>query len=158
MFFQTEWEDFVTGKKDLKQHIEENSELWRWDKAPEELLKYWFDSQNAKNEPLLEIIQEARLKGVRCYIATQQEKYRTGYIRREMFDSEVDGVFSTAEIGFKKDNPIFFQAILDSLGASPENVLFFDDSQTKLGAAKTLGIQTYLYSDVDQAKAIIDRL
>lgn len=154
-FFTTEWSDFVTGKKDLKQHIEDNNELWKWDGSPDELLKYWFESVNIKNESLLTVVKNLRREGIKCYIATEQERYRTDYIRRVMFKDEFDGIFSTAEIGYKKNNPRFFENLVNTLGISAESIVYFDDSQSKLDAAKIVGLDSYLYTNVDDVERVV---
>lgn len=155
-FFETEWADFVTGKKDLKQHIENNPQFWKWDKSAEELLDFWFTSEDVKNDDLLKLIEDARRNGFKCYIATEQEQYRTDYIRNVMFKNNFDGVFSTAEIGFKKKDPRFFESLLNSLDVHPADSIYFDDSQSKLDAAKATGIQAYLYEHPDQVAKILD--
>lgn len=55
-FFRNDWKEIVTGKKDLKQSILENKELWRWNGSPEELLAYWFRTEDVRNEELLELV------------------------------------------------------------------------------------------------------
>ena len=42
-FFRNEWRDFVTGKRDLKEAITNNPELWQWDGGADSLLDYWFN-------------------------------------------------------------------------------------------------------------------
>jgi len=155
-FFQTEWSDFVTGKKDLKQHIEDNPQFWKWDRSPDELLDFWFKSEDVKNDALIEIIQGMRKNGIKCYIATEQERYRTDYIRNVMFKNDFDGVFSTAEIGFKKKDPRFFENVLESLGVDPADLIYFDDSRSKVDAAKATGIQAYLYERPGQVAKTIE--
>ena len=69
-FFRNDWQEIVTGKKDLKESIAENQELWQWDKSPEELLKFWFETEDVRNEELLELVSKLRAKGIFCYLAT----------------------------------------------------------------------------------------
>lgn len=154
-FFTTEWNDFVTGKRDLKEHIRDHPELWKWDKSPDELLQYWFKSEDVRNEALIELVRSIRNSGTKCYIATEQEKYRTEYIKNVMFKDDFDGFFSTAEIGHKKNDPKFFESIIKSLGVRPQDLLFFDDSQSKVDAAKAVGIDAHLYTGVEQVKHVL---
>ena len=37
-FFKTEWADFVTGRRDIKDHIRTNPQLWQWKGTPDELM------------------------------------------------------------------------------------------------------------------------
>jgi putative hydrolase of the HAD superfamily len=151
-FFQDEWVDFVIGKKDLKRHIRENPDFWRWDKSPEELLQFWFESENIKNDLLLKLIYKLRNDGVKCYVATEQEQYRTDYIKNVMFAGEFDGTFSTAEIGYRKNDPRFYEVIVSTLAVPKEDIIFFDDSESKISVAKDVGIDAYLYKSVRQVE------
>ncbi len=160
LFFKTEWEDFVVGKRDLKEHISKNPNLWQWSGTPDELLKYWFDSENIKNNEMVEIVKTLRAKGNPCYLATEQEKYRGNYMRDVMFKDLFDGYFITAEIGHRKSQPEFFTYILNELAskhavASPADVIFFDDSQSKVDSAKQAGITAHLFTGVGDFKKVL---
>lgn len=154
-FFENEWVGFVTGKSDLKEHITNNPDLWKWDGTPDELLNFWFTAEDVKNDQLLETVRVARKSGIKCYIATEQEKYRTNYIKEVMFKNEFDGVFSTAEIGYKKNNRKFYEAIIKMLNVPPADILFFDDSQSKIDVALEAGLDARLYEGVEQVQSIV---
>ncbi len=153
-FFETVWEDFVTGKRDLKEHIAAHPDFWKWQHSPEALLDFWFKAENIRNEALLEVIRKIRSKGMRCYIATEQEKYRTAYIRDVMFKNEFDGIFSTAEIGYKKNAPEFYQAVIAHLDVQPEDIIFFDDSQSKIDVALKAGLDARLYTGIEEVQSV----
>jgi putative hydrolase of the HAD superfamily len=159
-FFKTDWADFVTGKKDLKEHISNNPEFWQWNSDADELLKYWFEIENIQNIELIDLIKDYRSRGIKCYLATEQEKYRGEYMKNIMFPELFDGYFITAELGVKKDNPEFFIKIIDHLKLSeariePSDVFFFDDSQSKVDAANAVGINGILYKNLESVKEVI---
>lgn len=159
-FFATEWRDFVTGKKDLKQHILEHPDIWQWDGTPDQLFDYWFKSEDNRNDQLLQVIRRLRARGIACYIATEQEKYRTAYMYNVMFTGEFDGYFSTCDIGFKKSDPRYFTAVLTLLQKHHPNldvadVVYFDDDMDKLDAAKQAGIDGELYLSPEQVEAVL---
>lgn len=155
-FFQTEWADFVTGKRDLKEYISQNPELWHWGGTADELLELWFRTEDVRNDALLETIRQLRSRGVRCYVATEQEKYRTQYVREVMFPDEFDGVFSTAEIGYRKTDEKFFLEVLNTLVLDAEDVIFFDDSMSKVAAADKVGLDARLFTSEDQVRQLLD--
>lgn len=154
-FFSSEWIDFVIGKRDLKQHISDNPSFWHWDGTPDELLTLWFEMEDVRNEELLRVIKKLRATGRSCYIVTEQEKYRTEYIRSKMFAGMFDGVFSTAEIGYRKTDKQFYEYVLDEIGTAPSEVLFFDDSESKVRVAASLGIDARLYREVGQVRKLL---
>lgn len=159
-FFTTEWRDFVTGKKDLKDHISTHPEVWQWSGTPQELLDYWFKSEDNRNEELLAVIRRLRAKGIQCYIVTEQEKYRTDYVINVMFKDEFDGYFSTCEIGYKKSDSRYFKAVLMGLRQEitdlrPDDIIYIDDSEDKLLAAREVGIDGELYTGPEQVSHLL---
>ncbi len=158
-FFRNDWKEIVTGKKDLKQSILENKELWRWNGSPEELLAYWFRTEDVRNEELLELVSKLRVKGIFCYIATDQEKYRGKYMQDVMFKDLFDGYFISADLGVTKTNPKFFETIVEQLQQKypellPQAITFFDDSQSKVDTACSVGINGQLYEGIQQVEAL----
>jgi len=159
-FFRNDWKPIVTGKQDLKEAIKANPELWQWDGSTEDLLKYWFETEDVQNQELVEVIQKLKEAGVHCYLATEQERYRGEYMKNVMFKDLFDGYFVTAELGVSKTVPQFFELILDKLrqefpDLQPHEVIFFDDSQSKVDTACSAGIDGRLYTDVEQVRRLL---
>jgi putative hydrolase of the HAD superfamily len=114
-FFRNEWKPIVIGKKDLKLSIKENPSLWQWQGDIDDLLDYWFKTEDVRNEELIEVISELKDMGISCYLATEQERYRGEYMKNIMFKDLFDGYFVTAELGVSKTEPQFFELIIDKL-------------------------------------------
>ena len=55
-----------------------------------------------------------------------------------------DRVFASHEIGHRKPSPQAFHHVLREIGASPPEVLFFDDLPANVDAARALGLQAVL--------------
>lgn len=159
-FFRNDWKPFVIGKADLKESITANPELWQWNGNVDDLLKFWFETEDVRNDELIELIGEIKARGIACYLATEQEKYRGDYMREVMFKGIFDGYFITAELGVSKTEPGFFRAIVENLKRkNPEieasSILFFDDSQSKVDTARSVGIDGRLYTSVEQVRSIV---
>ena len=154
-FFKNQWHSIVTGKKDLIKSIESKPELWRWNGSTEDLLKYWFKAEDKQNKELLKTISIIKEKGTPCYVATDQEKYRTNYIKNVMFKDLFNGYFSSCEIGFTKNDLRFYEFIINELKIKdpnllPEEIMFFDVSQYKVDTARKVGINARLYKSNEQ--------
>ncbi len=161
VFFKNEWQPIVTGKSDLKEHIAAHPELWQWDGSTDELLDYWFKTEDVRNEELLKLIGELGSKGIPCYLATDQEKYRADYMKNEMFKGLFSGYFVSAELGTTKTDPRFFELVLQGLREQhpelqPSEVIFFDDSHSKVDTAKSVGIDARLFETNDQVRDLLD--
>ena len=159
-FFRNDWKPIVTGKKDLKEAILSNPELWQWDGDVDDLLKYWFETEDVQNGELVELIRKIKSQGIPCYLATEQEIYRGEYMKNVMFKDLFDGYFVTAELGVSKTEPQFFEMIIDELklqypDIQPKEIIFFDDSQSKVDTACSTGINGQLYTSVDQVANLL---
>ena len=160
-FFRNDWKPIVTGKKDLKESMAENPKLWQWDGNVDDLLKYWLETEDIRNDELIELIRAMKGQGVPCYLATEQEIYRGKYMKDIMFKDLFDGYFVTAELGVSKTEPKFFKMIIKELklqhpDIQPKEIIFFDDSQSKVDVACSTGIDGRLYTNVDQVKDLIN--
>lgn len=159
-FFRNDWKPIVTGKADLKEAIAANPGLWQWHGDVDDLLKYWFETEDVRNEELIKLIHELKSQGIRCYLATEQEKYRGNYMRDVMFKGLFDGYYITAELGVSKTEPEFFRAIIDDLKRQypeiePEDITFFDDSQSKVDTACSVGVDGRLYTNIEQVRSTL---
>jgi HAD superfamily hydrolase (TIGR01509 family) len=67
------------------------------------------------------------------------------------FKRVFNGLFSSADLGCKKPEPQFFDRLLKRIDPKREiprrEILFWDDSEANVAAAKELGIQAYRYVD-----------
>lgn len=152
-FFKGPFKECLIGKADLKEAIAPYLPQWGWDKSVEEFLIYWFGSEHHINEPLMTCIRSLREKGIKCYVATNQEKYRVLYIQDYMkLKPEFDGFFASNEIGVCKPDEAFYHHILNRLRIKPEEILFWDDTQGNVDAAKRLGMNAEFYSGFEDFK------
>lgn len=77
-----------------------------------------------------------------------------------MFKGLFDGYFISASLGVTKTDPKFFEMIINKLkhaypGIQPQDIIFFDDSQSKIDIARTLGINGQLYGTPKQVQSIL---
>lgn len=159
-FFKNEWQPIVTGAVDLKESIAANPGLWQWGGSVDELLEHWFKAEDVRNEELLKTIRDINSSGIPCYVATDQEKYRAQYMKNVMFKGAFSGYFVSAELGVTKTNPKFFELVLENLGTvytgiKPNEVVFFDDSPTKVNTAKAVGLDARLFKSNSQVSNLI---
>ena len=81
-FFEGPFQDCLIGKKDLRETVAPYLNEWGWGKGVDALLDYWFKLESDSDKDLINYIQKLRQKGVLCFLATNNEKYRFQY----MFD------------------------------------------------------------------------
>jgi putative hydrolase of the HAD superfamily len=125
----------------------------------EDLLEYWFTSEGTINKEVLKIIGDLRSKGIKCYIATRQEKYRMQYLLDTVgLKNYFDGVFCTCDIGYDKWQLEFFEYVFKKLKLKPQEIMFFDDTQKNIDIISKEGVHAYFYENIDTLKKHTDQL
>jgi len=152
LFFKNEFQLCLTGKADLKEVIKPYLSKWNWEKSVDDLLDYWFKSENYIDSRVIDLIEKCHSKNIKCYIHSNQEKYRTDYMKETMgLNKVVDGMFSSAYLGVKKPEQEFWQKIFDEIQpALKEEVLVLDDDEENIISAKKFGFNAESYKDFDK--------
>jgi len=110
---------------------------------------------------VIDLIANVRASGVPCHLATNQEAYRARHMRQVLDYANVfDRLFFSCEIGCSKPNAAYFRAIVESLNLAPDTILFIDDVEANVAAAKSVGIRAELFApeSVDDAATEICRV
>ena len=156
-FFEGPFLDCLVGRADLKRELAPYLVAWGWPGSVGDFMAAWFGYENVVNEPLVARIRQLRGRGVPCFVATNQERYRTDYLRAEMgFARECDAVFSSADIGCSKRDPAFFERVLllsrevtGHTELAPADALFWDDSAANVAVARSAGLRAEVYTTLD---------
>jgi len=159
-FFKGDFQKCVVGQSDLMDEIEPWLTKWKWDGTAEEFLQYWFTAEHSVDEQVVEIIKELKENGIKCYLATNQEKYRAQYLEKQMgFGTLFDDMFLSSNIGHKKPERAYYEFILNEMknkhNIEPQEIMFFDDAQENVDVAKELGIDSYFYKDFEEFQGVI---
>lgn len=159
-FFRGPFGKTGLGQADLKELLVEYADLWQHE-DPEAIMKQWFESEDIRNEQVIELIPRFRAKGIKCYLATNQEKYRGQYMKEVMFHGLFDGYFVSCDLGVIKPDPEYFEKVLAAIGQDvpgiqPQDVVFIDDSRANVAGAASLGIDARFYEGVEQVKALLN--
>lgn len=160
-FFQTDFRQAMAGQADLKELLERNRELWQWPGNIDGLIARWFGAENYPNTALVELVRKFQRRGVACYLATNQEKYRADYIKNQMFPSVFDGFFISCELGCLKPSRTYLDSVLSYFakhGIKAQEIIYFDDNPKNVTAARGLGLQGIVYRSNNQVEKLINQL
>ena len=147
-FFKNEFQDCLDGKKDLKDQLLKIKSEWKFSGSVDDLLAFWFEGEININKDVLKIIETIRKGGYIVVSGTNQEKYRTDYLKAKLnLDQIFNKTYSSAEIGFKKPDESFYRYIINDLKADFRDVVYWDDDEDNIIESKKLGIKSYLFSD-----------
>lgn len=154
-FYRNELKQCQIGAADMKEELAKYLPMWNWDKSIDEFLQYWFTTDVIPDEEVLPLVRGMREKGIPCYFATDQEKYRASYIWDTIdMKSRLDGSFFSYEVGATKSSPEYFQRILKTLNLQPEEVMYWDDDQKNVDVAKTFGIDAHFWTNFKDFKTM----
>ena len=91
---------------------------------------------------VLQIIAELRARGIYCALATNQNACRARYMSEHLgYATTFDHAFYSCAIGFTKPDPRFFRTVLERLRLPPYHVLFIDDREENVAAARACGME-----------------
>jgi putative hydrolase of the HAD superfamily len=147
-FFENEFQLCLVGKADLKEELQKYLSSWNWQGSVDDLLEYWFGHEGDIDPQIMESVRNLRGDGVKCFINTQNDKHLVKYVLENIgLKDFFDGVFCTNEIGYKKPQQEYWQAIYNRLGnPDKETVLCWDDEEKHITAAKEFGFSAELYT------------
>ena len=92
------------------------------------------------------IVRRLRKAGILCCLASNQMTYRARYMSENLGYADIfDKEFYSCHIGRKKPDPAYFTAILEELALPPDEVLFIDDVEANVSAARQLGIAASVF-------------
>jgi putative hydrolase of the HAD superfamily len=147
-FFRGVFLECLTGQRDLKTAVEPFLTSWDWNSGVASFLECWLREDDAPDHAMLAEVAALRKSGTRCYLATNQERYRAAYMREQMrFGEQFDGIFASCYLGVMKPDPAFFTHVATRLGVPPEQILFWDDAPANVEQARACGWCAELFSD-----------
>lgn len=151
-FFQGIFQKCLIDEADLKEELIKYFGEWGWEHGMDTFLDLWFsekhDMVDSRFSPVLDSL---RAKGILCYVATNNEKYRTEYLKNTKgIHKGMTDVFCSAHAKSKKPEPEFYAFIMSKLqDILVSEVLFWDDDPVNVEGAKKFGWQAEIYSDFD---------
>lgn len=139
-FFEGPFVQCLLGEADLRDELPRYLEAWQWTDTLDEFLAFWFTADSELHEPCMNFIDRLRATGRRCYLISSQEKYRAAYLTSEMgLRCRIDGSFFSCHVGLRKPDPRYFRLVQSEIGVAPQQILFLDDHEANVLAARELG-------------------
>jgi putative hydrolase of the HAD superfamily len=140
MFFAPHWADIVIGKKQLFEVLEACAPALSPSLTAQALIDYWFANDSGVDQAVLAACDELRARGVRIFLATNQEHMRAAYLMDRLhLRNHVDGIIYSAQIAARKPQRAFFDAAARRSGSAPEGIILVDDTQANVDAAIAAG-------------------
>lgn len=156
-FFQNEFKLCMIGQADLKEELVKYINDWNWSGTVDDLLNYWFKSEADIDKQVIEHVQELRRKGTKCYLITDNEKYRVEYLVDVLkIEKFFDGIFSSAIIGCTKSQEGFWSNVYDKFGKENKyEIIVLDDEIKNVECAQNFGFNAKLYTKDSDLNGIL---
>jgi putative hydrolase of the HAD superfamily len=158
-FFKEPFHRCQLGQSDLKTEVSPFLSGWGWGDSIDSFLAFWFACDSAPQVDVLMTLRDLRIQGLKCCLATNQERHRVDFLRENLaIDADFDNSFFSVDLGFRKPADGFFAAIENHLRLSPHEILFIDDSEENIFAAQKRGWIVHLYTGVAEFRNCLQLL
>ncbi len=148
------------GAGDHKEQILPYLKEFGWEYSADEYLKQQFAFEHGYLDgDMIGIVDNLRLQGVKCCLATDQEKHRAQYLLESMnFGTVFDAHFISCFIGGRKCHDRFWEYVVNELKNSPVSfepveIAFFDDDQNNIETASKFGVKAFLFETMSKFRA-----
>ena len=154
-FFTGPYRAASTGKADLLDLLPPLMARLGLQGTPERLMAEWFAAENYPNLSLFEHVRQLRRQGWPVYLSTNQEQHRLNNLLNELGLRDLtDGEYASCSVGFRKPDPAYFASVTTALtsrypGLSATDIVFWDDLQRNVTAARAAGWNAQLYSAME---------
>ena len=157
-FFKGSFGACVEGRTDLLEALPPFLAEWGWRGSAEAFVDLWFTTENAPVDEVLDVVRAIRAGGLPCFAASTQERRRARYLTADMgFGDLFDGLFFSCDLGVAKPHQDFYSRVARALGHSGDELLFFDDLEANVEAARTAGWAAELFTTVERLRADVTR-
>ncbi len=152
-FFMQSWDDVVNGRRTVEDGLGEALARIGTTVDVESVLSCWFDADYAPIDQTFELARRAAAAGCRVVLATNQEHRRADHLRRRIGAVvPLERVIYSADVGYQKHDPRFFEAASGHLGLNPDersSVVFVDDVMHNVEVARSSGWRA-VHASADQ--------
>jgi putative hydrolase of the HAD superfamily len=134
-----------TGAVDFRPGLADVLARWGNIGTVDEALAIW--TRIEPDPEMLDVVARLRARDVRVGLASNQQKLRAQYMSETLdYASRFDHLLYSCVLGHAKPNPQYFEQALMHLQLPGSAVLFFDDREANVAAARAVGLHAEVVS------------
>ena len=148
----------LVGEADLAAELPPWLKRWGYPGTARDFLEAVFAAQRAPEPRLLKQVAALRREGLGCGVASNQEQWRAEHLERSLeLPRRFDRAFFSCRLGSRKPQPAFYREVERRLGATGESILFWDDQEANVAAARERGWVAERYTGPGDFEAALER-
>jgi epoxide hydrolase-like predicted phosphatase len=151
---QSQYEEFECGKITERQY-HANVETALGHKLPYETFhRLWNDIFTAEIAATVALISVLRKKGIKTGLLSNTNVLHFEHLKPKLpVLKEIDHVFASHEIGFRKPDPKSYQHVLKNMNVAAARSVFVDDLEVNITGAKNVGMHGIHATHADAVQA-----
>lgn len=142
--------EYFIGKLKADDLIKALNKTFKCSKSIDEIKKNWLKTYAGlikANGEVLKIIKELK-KNYKVFLFSNSTEMSHEHNRMTGIYDYFHGIFLSHQVGHKKPEKGMYEKAIADLKLRPEEILFIDNSEENIKAAKQIGIKTILFSVV----------
>lgn len=153
-FFEKDFESCLIGAADLKAKLSPWLYRWRYKGNVDDFLKYWFEAHSEIDSAVIHLVTLLRREAT-CYLATNQETYRTQYLMKELrLGDHFADIYAACQLKAIKPSAEFYRTLLTRIkndrGLDDGHQFFFiDDNERNVIEARRHGLTAFHYTSFE---------
>ena len=132
---------------------------WNVNLSEKDFFDFWFSAEK-ENPEMAELAKELKKQGIKIFILSNNFAERTKYYNEHfLFLKQLsEKIYYSWQTGFVKPDINTFQNLLTENNLSPEECVYFDDSEKNITIADSIGIKGFIFKDAETTQEIIEKL
>lgn len=121
----------------------------------------WLAAIQRSEQPdteLLKYIEQLRQTYKTAILSNANRGVVLARIGADWIERCFDAVIVSAEVNMLKPDPSIYKYTADQLNVEPSECVFFDDREYQLAPARKLGMQAFIYTDLERAKGDLSKV
>jgi len=141
------------GAGELFSYWEPHLRKWGVKLSKHGFYDYWFHAE-VEDKQMVDLAMDLKKRGLKIIILSNNLKERTAYYLDKFIFLRTlpDKIYFSWQTGFLKSDSRAYQLVLQENNLKPTEVLFFDDSESNLEVAKSVGITAYEFDGIKSVK------
>jgi putative hydrolase of the HAD superfamily len=135
----------LTGHGDFPNKLEQVLRTWSSQATVETALKIWTNIE--PDADVMKLVANIRANGTSVALATNQQNIRADFMTNELGYAQIfDHLFYSCQLGYAKPDPEYFLQIVVQLGMAAKKLLFLDDHESNVKAARAAGLHAEVFN------------